>query len=83
MSYSGFGGGRIKSRVQISLRVRILGWVLYYHRELPKAIQSSDVRLSKGLINLIEQKKKNEKKKKKPKKFDRVKGNIVRHMKRP
>lgn len=37
MSYRGFGGGRIKSHVQISLRVRIFSWILYYHRTLPTA----------------------------------------------
>jgi len=38
MSYSGFGAGRIKRQVQISLRVWIFSWVLYYHSKLPTAI---------------------------------------------
>ena len=34
MSYSGFGGGRIKRHVQMSLRVRIFSCVLYYDSNL-------------------------------------------------
>jgi len=37
MSYSGFGGGRIKSHIQISLKVRIFSWVLCHHRTVPTA----------------------------------------------
>lgn len=73
MSYSGFGGGRMKSQVQITFRVRIFSWVLYYHRTatsvfVRKALKGADQ------SDIAKKKKKN---------LGRVKGNIVQHTKRP
>jgi hypothetical protein len=61
MSYSGFGGGRIKIQVQISLRVRIFSWVLYYHRTLPTATSVFVREALKGADQSDRAKKKNEK----------------------
>lgn len=75
MSYSGFGGGRIKSQLQISIWVLIFSWVLYYHRTLP-TVTSIFLR---GAIKGTDQSDRGEKKQKV---LDRVKSNIVQHKKR-
>lgn len=74
MSYSGFGGGRIKSHVQISLTVRIFSWVLYYHWTLPTATSVFVREVLKGVDQSDRAKKKL---------LERVKGNTVQQTKRP
>jgi transcription elongation factor GreA-like protein len=72
MSYSWFGGERIKSQVQISIWVLIFNWVLYYHRTLPTATSSF-------LREAIKEADQSDRGKKTKKMLDRVKGNIAQH----